>query len=352
MKNKKFYDITNLLKTGATYLMPLGMRTNGKSYQVKETMLKDAYKNGDKFVYLRRWQDDIKQAYVEEYFADMPIDTYTEGQYDSVVAWQGFLYFARMGEDGKPAKGPQIGRYCALNIATRYKSQAFVDYKYIDYEEFITDGVYLADEPTKLQQFAATVARLSDLTIFMIGNTISRACPYFKEWSLKGTLTQKQNTIEIYHMHGEDGAVIDIAVENCAKVERDNNMFFGNAAKQIVSGEWDVKASPRLPDKFEKYDLCLKIDVHFSLMYFRLCLLADSTGQVLLYIYPGSDHKEGRRLITDDFADDLLTTRHLNRANRLEARMLDCWHQNKVCYSDNLTAADFNNINLQYKVFC
>ena len=43
-KSSKYYDITNLLSTKAQYLMLLGQRSNGKSYQVKETILKDAYK--------------------------------------------------------------------------------------------------------------------------------------------------------------------------------------------------------------------------------------------------------------------------------------------------------------------
>ena len=104
-------------------------------------------------------------------------------------------------EKGEEVKLAECGTYCALNEYERYKSWAFVDYSYILYEEFITDGVYLNDEPRLLQQFVSTVARLKRITVILIGNTLSRVCPYFNEWCLEGVLKQKQGTIEVYHFH-------------------------------------------------------------------------------------------------------------------------------------------------------
>lgn len=99
-----------------------------------------------------------------------------------------------------------------------------MDYDYILYEEFITDNSYLYDEPRQLQQFVSTVARSEKLTVILIGNTLSRVCPYFSEWCLEGVLKQKQGTIEIYHFHTEKG-IVDIAVEYCANADTSENMF-------------------------------------------------------------------------------------------------------------------------------
>jgi hypothetical protein len=349
-KKRAFYKFANLLKTGAAYLMLLGMRANGKSYAVKEEVLKDAYQNKINFVYLRRWREDIKQAAVEAYFADMPIEKITDGKYNAVVAWQSYLYFAVVTDEGHAERGQRIGRYCALNEAIRYKSQAFVNYGWIVYEEFITDEVYLSEEPTKLLQFVSTVARLGSIKVVLIGNTMSRVCPYFNEWQLQGTLRQKPGTIEVYHMH-YDKFTVDIAVENCEVLERDSLLFFGSAAKQIISGEWDVKESPRLPKKLKEYDEVFRLDVKFNLLSFHLTLLVDDTGQMLLYIFPAKSHKKDVRLITDDFANDVYTTRHLRRDSRAELKLAECWRQGKVCYSDNLTAADFNNVNKNFSIF-
>lgn len=49
-KKKKYYDISNLLKTKAQYMILLGQRANGKSYQAKLTVLKEAYENNRWFV--------------------------------------------------------------------------------------------------------------------------------------------------------------------------------------------------------------------------------------------------------------------------------------------------------------
>ena len=70
---KKYYDISNILETKAQYMILLGQRANGKSYQAKKTVLEDAYYNDRKFVYLRRYKADIKTKAVESYFEDMPI---------------------------------------------------------------------------------------------------------------------------------------------------------------------------------------------------------------------------------------------------------------------------------------
>ena len=350
MKKREYYKIANLLKTEAAYMILLGMRANGKSYAAKETVLRDAYENGVNFVYLRRWREDIKRASVEAYFADMPIEKITVGEYNTIIAWQGSLYFAVLTDDNKVERGRKIGRYCALNEAVRYKSQAFVNYGWILYEEFITDEVYLSEEPTKLQQFISTVARLDSIKVLLIGNTMSRVCPYFNEWQLQGTLRQRPGTIEIYHMHYKEFTV-DIAVENCEVLQRDSTLFFGNAAKQIISGEWDVKESPRLPGKLKDYDEIYRLDVKYNMFAFHLCLLTDGSGQLILYIFPAKKQDKGIRLLTEDFIPEPQASKHLNPKSKAEAKIKECWLQGNVCYSDNLTAADFINLNKQYSIF-
>lgn len=349
-KNKTYYDIKPLLQNEANYYILLGMRSNGKSYQVKYTILEDAYKNQSYFVYLRRYKEDIKQYYVESYFADMPIDKITDGVYELVIAFQGFLYFASYNDNGDVVKGQKIGRYCALAEATRYKSNAFVNYKWVVYEEFITDGLYLSDEPDKLQQFISTVARDVNIKVLLIGNTISRVCPYFSEWALTGTLRQKPSTIELYHMKddkGSDRAII--AVENCTVVENDSKMFFGKATKQILSGEWDVIDSPRLPMKLDKYDTIYELQISYQLFTFNLKLLMDKTGNIFTFIYPAKEANKKGRLISTEFSDNPMQTSALNLNSRMECKIIECFKNNKVCYSDNLTAADFQQVKSQFK---
>ena len=107
MAKKTYYDITNILMTKAQYMILLGQRSNGKSYQAKLTVLKNAYENERKFVYLRRWKEDIKTKAIDKYFGDMNIQKITNGEYDTIVAWNGGIYFARKNEKGQTIKSKE-----------------------------------------------------------------------------------------------------------------------------------------------------------------------------------------------------------------------------------------------------
>ena len=104
MAKKQYYDITNLLNTKAQYMMLLGQRANGKSYQVKKTMLENAYRNHKWFIYLRRYKADIKTKAVENYFNDMPIAKITDNEYSGIIAWNGAIYFSCENDKGETVK--------------------------------------------------------------------------------------------------------------------------------------------------------------------------------------------------------------------------------------------------------
>lgn len=348
-KKKQYYDISNMLKTEAQYMMLLGQRANGKSYQAKKTVITSAYKGEGKFVLLRRWHEDIKAATVEAYFADMPIEELTNGEYSLIIAHNGILYLGTLDDEGKRVKGIEIGRYCALNEAERYKSMAFVGYKYILYEEFITDRVYLPDEPRKLQQFVSTVARHELLHVLLIGNTLSRVCPYFAEWCLEGVLKQKIGTIEVYHFHLEDSTV-DIAVEYCANANYENKMFFGQTAKQIVSGEWDTMDLPKLLKPKDKYEKVYEVMIEYQAFKFIMELLIEpEEGGSIVFVYPFTGSRKVIRIITKEFSDNIMITSSLDPEKIPEAMMIKAFRNNKVCYSDNLTGSDFNHVREYFK---
>ena len=341
---RTYYDISEMLKTNAEYMMLLGQRSNGKSYQVKKTVLEDFYFNETKFIYLRRWKADIKQKEVSTYFDDIPIAKYTNREYNSVRAMNGFIYLCKI-EDGLIVEKREMGRYCALNEYERYKSQVFMNYKNIVYEEFITDSIYLNDEPKLLQQFVSTVARLDKIRVFLIGNTLTRVCPYFHEWCLENVLKQKQGTIEIYKYHMEDNVEVKIAVEYCANTNNKNTMFFGQAAKQIVTGEWDVKEVPKLPRQLYEYEKVYEVMVVYQAFKFVLELLIEpKEGGVIIFVYPYTSNRKIQRVITDEFSDKPYISSKLDIDKKPELLMLKALRMDKVCYSDNLTGSDFSKV--------
>ena len=343
----EFYDISELLSKNAEYNLLLGKRANGKSYQCKLTVLKDYIERGLKFVYLRRYSVDAKPRLVQGYFDDVAqngtIEKMTNKQWQYITARANNIYFARR-EDGKEIKSEPIGQYWDLYTAEHVKSQSFVNFGNILYEEFITDSLYLPNEPAKLMQFISTVARLNRVRVLLVGNTLTKVCPYFTAWNLDRVLRQKQGTIDVYEFPAGDDT-ITLAVEYCRKTKSKNYMFFGDSAKQIVSGEWDNHAVPVLPKPREMYDIVYTIQIDYNNFSFVMELLVDPVeGGRIIFVYPFSGKKKIIRKITPEFSDKPYITSVFNIKNRAESAMCDCIHLKKICYSDNITGTDFENV--------
>lgn len=351
-QKKQYYDITNLLNTNSQYMILLGQRSNGKSYQVKKTLIENAYAGNGKFVYIRRWDREVKASIAANYFDDCPIETITNGKYNRAYARQGNIYLINDNNENALEDKMHVGHYISLNRAVNVKSNVFNDVKWAVFEEFITDDAYLYLEPEKLMQVISTYFRDNDGHVFLVGNTITRVCPYFSYWCLKGALTQQQGTIEIYHHTCDDGDVVDIAVENCAPVEKKNNMFFGSAAKQIVSGEWQTRDMPKLPRTQLEYDVVYEIEFEYQMFRFCLQLLVEpKDGGVLVFVYPMTKKRKIYRKIRDTFSDLPNVTNKLDARIKPEAIMIDCFRLNKVCYATNLCGADFTQIMNEMKIY-
>lgn len=359
MKKKKFFDLSPVDNTGAKWKMLIGMRSRGKSYEVKYKAIK---KNRDKkklIAYIRRWDTDIKESFVTSYFEDMTeakngykaVEDITGGEWQGVQGFRGFLYYYRNKEDGKIERSEPIGRYFSLNTAERYKSQSFKNYGTIIVEEISTDAIYLNDEPNRLMNLISTITRDDDdVDIYLIGNKISRVSPYFSEWNLHNVPFQKEGTVEVYHLERMDGDIIDFAVYNTDKAETKSKLFFGASSKQIQGNEWDVKEVPKLEKPYEYYESVYKCLVKYTSFSFKVELLVDTNnGGAFVYVYPFKrERSKIKRIITDTFSVDPLISPCFDSRRTPEKKIIECFRLGKVCYSDNLTGADFTNLRNNY----
>ena len=344
---REYWDRKPLFATGADILIAFGQNCTGKSYQGKEHgILDEAYREGKRFFYIRRMVDEVNQDKATLYFSDMPVRQLTNGEWEGVEGWRGLLYFFRYDKDGKKEKSAYIGAYDSLYNWQKIKSVAWVDFDYIIFEEFISAGYYLDNEPTILLRCISAIFRDHKGKVLMLGNSISRTVPYFAEWC-PNVYKQKQGTIEIYNYHTEvDGEEnnVKIAVEYCGHIKGTGKMFFGQAAKSILSGEWDVNEEPKLPKERIFYECVYELLIRYQEFAFVLQLLVDPTnGARLLYVYPHTGKRKIDRIITDKFSDDPMTTNHF-RDNAAEVYMRECFRTGKMCFSDNLTASDFKGV--------
>lgn len=350
-KNEQtYYSIANILSQRCEYNILLGERSNGKSYSVKEHVLLNAYKSNSQFGYIRRWREEIKAVKIEKYFADMPISEYTNGEYDGVMVYRSEIYFS-ITIDGKKIKGKKIGDIFCLTGVTHYKSEAFPDIEDLILEEFITDKGYLPHEVDSLQDLVSTIARRRKIRVWLIGNTISRICPYFAEWQLKNIKNQKQGTIEIYLQKtsqiDDEGnpVIIKVGVEYCSNTGNNSKMFFGIKSKMVTSGTWQCEEVEHLQGNISDYLLLYKLLYEYNDFSFVINLLKFRTNnQIFLYVYPYTGNKDIKRKVTNKFSYDKYTTQFLSNLTKFDKYVIMLLSQSKIVYSDNLTGTEFQQI--------
>lgn len=342
-----YYSLKDIKKYNCQYNIILGERSPGKSYAVKREALENAYKSGKpSMAIVRRFEEDIKNDNITEYFDDNNMNregasgdiiNLTNGEYDSVACIRSLIYLGNKIEDGKFIAGRQVGKAFALSADERYKSRQFPYITDIIYEEFVTNKLYLRNEPDRLQHFVSTLMRKREGKVWLVANTISRVCPYFQQWSLQNIPRMKEGQIDRYTIDETE-----IAVEMSPSRKEKSKMFFGQAAKSIQGGQWESDIFPSLPSNHSDYDIIYKLYVKAAGFVFVLELLIDDKGDMIVFIYPFTKSvKESIPMITDEFSESRLVKRYLSRNIKAESIIANLINQGKVCFSSNLTGSDF-----------
>lgn len=331
------------------WLLMLGERSNGKSYSTKALLVQECYNNKDtEFVYLRRYDLDTKDSLCVGYFGDVPVESITKGAYTCIDVFRKGIYLANVDEEtGKTVRGRKIGYCHALGHAEHYKSLAFPKVKYIVYEEIVSrDGRYLYNEPDALQQYISTIYRNHKGKVILIGNTISRICPYYRDWDLK-IARQKMGTVDEYIFHNDNGDDTVMHVYLTDSLNYNSGMFFGKAAENITKGAYEVDLWPHLPKDINSYQKIHQMVVQVDDFKFLLTLLEDKQlHDVFWFVEPKTtDIQKNTRVISNQFnTDPLYTNSFRYPINDSEARAFRLINAGKICYSDNLTGTEFNNL--------
>lgn len=346
----KYLSIKKVKNIKADYVVLMGERANGKSYAAKSIAIESAIKNDTMFIYLRRYELDTKDSLCVSYFADLPVDNMTDGEYTCIDVFRKGIYLANVDPDtGKITRGKKIGFCHCLSGAEHYKSLQFPAVNYILYEEFISaNGQYLFNEPAALQQYTSTIFRHRKGKVFLIGNTISRICPYFNEFGFdKGLMKQKQGTIEHYTMHNDNGDDTDIAVYLCESLNYNSGMFFGKSADMITKGGYETTPQPRLPDDVRKYICLYQFVLQYNNLCFQLKLLAhkEESDNITWYCVPKtSPIQKNTRVVSNQFSTKPLYSRYLHGLTTRENELFRMIDDGKICFSDDLCGTEFYNV--------
>lgn len=147
----------------------VGARGCGKTYGTKKWAIKRYLKTGKKFIYLRRYKEDLKD--IDRFFDTLSNDEELKIHKMSVKGKRFYI------------DGEECGEALALSIAQAKKSVEYPDTDLIIFDEFIIEKGfqhYLDNEVIKLFNFMDSIFRNRDnCRCICLANSIVWANPYF-----------------------------------------------------------------------------------------------------------------------------------------------------------------------------
>lgn len=179
-----YYDFRKIDSMGAVMNCIVGARGVGKTYGSVTKSIRRALRKGEEFIYLRRYDEDIKAAkltFFDEFGEEFP-------------EWD-FRVNGRVGEaspvsarEDKKRHWTRVCYFIALSKTQAIKSVSYSRVTTIIYDEFIADeGVqYLRSEARTFVNFYYTVARRrTNVKCYLLSNSVSIANPYFVLWKIR-----------------------------------------------------------------------------------------------------------------------------------------------------------------------
>lgn len=351
MSNKKIthYSINKIDSIGADFNIIFGERSNGKSYACKhEKGVVKYLKTGKRFILMRRWKEEISSEKIEQYFNDVDVYKLTDGKYNCIIVYRKILYLANYDMDtGKTTKGEKIGYVVALSTEQNYAGASYLDVEDIIFEEFmVRDRPYLHDEPSKLMNFYCTVDRKRCTTrLWLVGNSISKVCPYFEEWGLKAVFrSMKQGDIRVIEESASDDDIVKIAVEFCESTGASSHTI-GKHSKMLNDGSWQTDPQPHLPHSYNEYDLRYRIGFSFKGFKFIGENLVDKDGANIWFIYPyENEFKDNLIVISDEVRTNKYYQRDIYNVtikNPVLHMILDTFRETNIFYATDSCGTDF-----------
>lgn len=353
----QYYSLNNILEVEAHYNVIIGERSNGKTYGTLLHAIDEYFNgNGGELAIIRRWQEDIRGNRARDIFTailqDGHIARLSDGKYEGLYYYASKFYFCNYDDDGK-ALYNQDDIFChlfALSDTEHTKSISFPNVKTIVFDEFMTRGTYLPNEFVLFMNTLSTIVRQrKDVTIFMLGNTVNKFSPYFKEMGLKNVAEMKQGSIEVY-TYGESD--LKVAVEYCASIgesQKQSNVYFAfdnPRLQMITTGAWELDLYPHLPVKYTPKDIQLIYFIKFDDSIYQ-CEIIQKDGEMFTYIH---DKTSPIKNENDDIVYSLEYSHKLNYSRNIfkpthKAGKAIAWFfkADKVFYQDNSVGDAINN---------
>lgn len=248
-KSIVWWSILPILRTKSDINFVIGQRGNGKTYGVCKYFLECYKKTKKRFCYIRRWGEDIKGYRAEQLFS--PLSEVVEQLFGEGYSIQYYRHkYYLVNPNG--TKVDTIGYCVAISEASHTKSVAFVNLKYILFDEFIqmAGENTLRDEMSKFENTISTLVRanINDCEIWLLANTVSKFSPYFVHYGIDINKVEQGQIITKELPTDDNKSVLRVSLEYCAyneDVGKRTSKF--TTSKMISSGKWEIPPTDDIP---------------------------------------------------------------------------------------------------------
>lgn len=289
----KYYSLNKINKKDATYNVIFGERSNGKTYATLKQVLENYFSDGSQFAYIRRWSVDVQPKRMNNLFNAIIEDGYLEklsgGKFTAIFYRTGRFYLCTYNDKGKPIYNEEdiIGYAFSLSENEHNKANSYPRVTTIIFDEFLTNKIYLPDEFMLFMNTVSTIVRQrTNVKIYMLGNTVNKFCPYFKEMGLTNILSMKQGSIDIY-TYGDSKLKVAVEYADSKKKFKKNNFYFAfnnPKLKMITGGAWELSIYPHAPVKWLPKNIIFTYFIDFNDSIYQ-CEIINKDDNVFTYIH-------------------------------------------------------------------
>lgn len=356
---QKYYSLKNILSKNAQYNVIFGERSNGKTYSVLKYGLEKYQKSGEQLAIVRRWRDDFigKRGSVmfNALVENGEISRITGDKWTDVYYYASRWFLCRYDAEGKREVDEVPFAYgFSISSMEHDKSTSYPRITTVCFDEFLTRTSYLPDEFVLFMNVLSTIIRnRTNVIIFMLGNTVNKYCPYFKEMGLKHIKEMQPGDIDIYRYGDSELTVaVEYTATNKSGKESDFYFAFDNPKlSMITGGAWEIDIYPHCPMKYRPADIMFTYFIIFAGDVLQ-CEIVAVDDCVFTFI-----HRKTSELKNPD--DDLIYSpdysprpnwrRKINHpTSNLEKKIASFFEKDKVFYADN----EVGEIVRNYLIWC
>ena len=343
-----YYSYDKILAKNCKYNVIFGERSNGKTYGALKIGLVDYIESGHQTALIRRFFEDFRgkrgQSMCEGLVANGEVEKITKGAWTGIKYYSSRWYLTKTNIEGKVIMDEKPFMYgFSLNDMEHDKSSSYPMIKNIIFDEFITRGYYLNDEFVLFMNVLLTILRQRDnVRIFMLGNTVNKYCPYFKEMGLKHISKMNPGDIDIYTYNNNKLTVaVEYATMGTKSKEKKSNSYFAfdNPKLQMITGGiWELEIYPHLPYRYVPKDIIFIYFIKFD-EYLLQCEIINVEDCYFTYIH------EKTTPLKDPDNDIIFSPEHSARPNwfrnirrprgKIDRKIGSFFSSEKVFYQDN-----------------